>query len=517
MSTAGCSLEARRSLRGLIAAVALVALAGCGTTVPLTGGVAQTGSGLTPAGIAANPHSADPALTNEGTSSEANTGVTGTGRSTNDGSPSGPGGVLAQPGQSQSALASGTTAAVTRPIQIGFLTYDGTKGASAIGYSGSSTDSGSVEAVWKRLVAGINATGGLSGRKINAVYYTVDGTAADYSSADQAACAYFTQDHKVDIVAVASVAPTQPFQLANCLKQAGVAEFWGSPGQISEKSLASMPNVLMHNGISTDRQATAVIEQMRSVGWLTSKDKVGVIRDTCPGNADVYKGTVAPLLARYGIAHEEYAAWSCATGFGVAADASAGSQNAVLRFRSDGVTKVMYLTGAWEVIGNLTFSNSAENQGWRPGYMLSSFAQVESFKGQMAPGQLANMKGVGWVPPTDLWTGKLPDTAARRACSQLMKAGGYTYTPKMDEGGIASFVLAACDAVRLMRTVLERTHGVANWRTLISGASGLVGFSEAATFGPTNFKRPGGASQGAPWSFAAACACVQYTASPRAL
>ncbi|MDP9183951.1 MAG: hypothetical protein M3P04_14410, partial [Actinomycetota bacterium] len=74
----------------------------------------------------------------------------------------------------------------------------------------------------KSVVNYINAHGGLGGRKIELFDYDLNPAsfAADPSSAMEAACNYFTQDHKV--VAVASVVAHLPENFHQCLASAHV-------------------------------------------------------------------------------------------------------------------------------------------------------------------------------------------------------------------------------------------------------------------------------------------------------
>ena len=136
---------------------------------------------------------------------------------------------------------------------------------------------------------------------------------------------------------------------------------------------------------------------------------------------------------------------------GASSDASA----AVLRFRSAGVTEILFLThNAFEPS---VLMQAANSQAYRPTYLLSTQQYPATLVGLVPPGQLAGALAVGWAPAIDLNTGYDASAQAQR-CLSTLKARGRTFS----SGTQALVGLLACDGVDLLKRAAERPGGLAN-------------------------------------------------------
>jgi hypothetical protein len=508
-----------------LAVVPLLALLGCGSTVVTsTGGAAGLGapeSALAEDGLSLGPTGAADAGQPDGVT--AGSGAEAAGPTTADpatGEQSGPGaGAVVAPGPadtttSASTNSSTTTTATRGPVKVGFFVLDYTAAASKVsgGNFGATQDP---QRYWKAVIAGVNATGGLGGRKVSPSFYTLDATQSDWSTQAQAACEQFAQDDKVSLVATQGIVLTS---LTACLRKNGIAEISGINFAPSARTLSAIPNMFMPDALSLDREAGAVIDQMARNGFLTSKDRLGVLAADCPGNQDIYRDVVEARAKQYGFSSELFIGFDCPVGFANVSDYAQASQSAALRFRSNGVTKVMYLTPVQNLI-NSFFAQNAEQQQWYPGYVLSTNSLVMQSSEQIPANQIRNMKGAGWSPILDLmWN--VPSSAEQQRCLSLLKAGGLTVTKPTSSAGIIEYNLYMqnCDVALLFRHLLEATRG-ATGLAQVADAAERVGaqFRAAGTFGPSSFagRVHDGPTQVAPWSWNTACKCVKYDGQPR--
>jgi hypothetical protein len=124
-----------------------------------------------------------------------------------------------------------------------------------------------------------------------------------------------------------------------------------------------------------------------------------------------------------------------------------GSQmpNAVLRFRSEGVTYVFDYTAALR-----QFMVTAEQQGYRPRYSLvSSMGPRDQIAAQVPAAQLRGALGVGFCPTCDVASPQDPGAApGARSCRQILTRAGLRYEgePKRTALGVGYFF---CDGIRL--------------------------------------------------------------------
>jgi hypothetical protein len=180
--------------------------------------------------------------------------------------------------------------------------------------------------------------------------------------------------------------------------------------------------------------------------------------------------------------------------------------NAVVRFRTAGVTHVLFNSAIpqW-------FLNAADSQHYRPRYGFSTndspYVLVQQ-PGGPPQEQLQNSVGVGWNPGLDGI--RAPLSPAGRQCLDLMKAKGVTSgTPSP---------LVMCDQVSLLVKAATTSRSVGG-ASLMSGIDRLGQFTPASGFrdsyGPRWLRD--GAAAAAPFAYDTACNCFRYTSAPTGL
>jgi hypothetical protein len=462
----------------------------CGSTVQVStsgqvGGTTPTGDGLTAQSAAPAARGTSPG----GSLPGAPTAVAG-------GARTGPVSTLAPttPGE-RAALG---------PLTIGVLYTDNGAANAALGVA---TDASTgTKAVMDALVAGVNRRGGLAGRKVVATYYAANANASDYSAQASAACSYFTQDHKVPVVL--DLAYGNKFGMAACLAAKGVVDI----GLLTSDAVddESVGLFAAPSWLSSTRRYPAVLEGLHASGYLTSANKVGVLLEDCPHLQRSFDRAVLPAISRLGLTLAATEHLACATGFSSAAPASASVQSAALRFRSRGVDRILMVSD-FEQVTLLLMANYAQSQGWHPGYVLTSQAQTEVMRANIASGQWPQLHGVGWAPGLDIDDPRTPLPAADRQCLDTIKQGGVAVS-----GWQNTYVATTeCSLVQLLGAGLRLSGGDATGRTLMAAISrlgsswtapGIV--SGRTAFGPHRHEGPAAVR---PFAYADACACLRYT------
>ena len=403
-----------------------------------------------------------------------------------------------------------TSLGTTRgPLKIGVLYTDNGAANAALGVATSA--SSGPKAVMSALIAALNRTGGLAGRTLVADYYAVDATSSDYSTQANAACAHFTQDARVPVVL--DLAFGNKFGMAACLAKSGVADFGlGTSDTVADNSvgLYAAPS-----SMTSTRRYPAVLTGLHATGYLTSKNKIGVLLEGCPDLQRAYKQAVVPAISRLGLVLADTESLDCTAGFSSAGPASAAVQSAVLRFRSRGVDRLLMVSD-FEQVTLLLLANEAESQGWRPGFMLSSTAQTEVMRANIASGQWPQLHGVGWSPGLDIDDPHQPLQSADTHCLDLVKQGGVTVS-----GWQNTYVATTeCAEVLFLGAALRDSNGNAQGRALMTAvnrlgssftAPGIV--QDKTFFGSGRYDGPAAV---APFAYVAACSCLKYVGPPLA-
>jgi hypothetical protein len=507
--------------RRLASLLLLASLAACGTTVPLQSQRTEVPGGIGGAGLSGDGStsgSAAPGTSGSLAAGGATGGISGsTGSGTSGGASSGTSGGTGDFGSTGVSLKPGA------PISVGVAAPNYAAIAVALGANPDATDP---FIGYKKMFAKINSAGGYSGHKVNAIYYNADGAAASADSEASKACAYFTQDHHVDIV-ISDQYYVEGF--LSCLQRKNIAVLETTRWAYDKQLMAQHPNWFPLDGMAEDRYIAALLEVESQVGVLTSKDHVGVLMPDCAGERRVYSTTIQPLAKKIGFTVEQ-ATTACAGGASDIAQASNQIQAAVLKFRSDGVTKVMAMTGA-EGFYLILFTRNASQQKWYPGYMLSSNAFPFSNTDTSSPVSFAadsfpHMTGVGYIPILDTGDrGFKPFNAAQGAVQAQCRKYDPTLLGWSSDSGKrrwekAYFFYAGCDVVTMLGRIVATTGAHLALPAVIQAYTQILPTAAGAAVAGGRYSAPGGRRDGvgqvAPFAWNTGCACFANTGAFRA-
>jgi hypothetical protein len=488
-----------RSGARVAAAIACMSLvvAGCGSTVQTrsAGTLSQTGLG--------GAVSTDGGLsrTQDGTAAVGSGGAgaampQGAGGAAQGGTTT----LAGTPGQSPANPAAGSstrgaTSAKT-PIKIGIITQPGLESlAKSFGLDGVTT--GDTRKQAEAVIAWIRANGGLGGHPIQVYEYAVDTSETSADKMQNEACSAMAQDYKVRFV-VTVLANLQV--LAACLQKFGVG-LLADNTNFGDKTMRQFAPALGNpSEMAPGRMMKLLVDDLYKRKWLTSTSKIGLLADDGPDGHATVDGPLTAALRSHGLKAASTVFINPKSGDG----GSSQSSSAVLRFRSDGVDKVIPV-----MYSPVYFMIAAENQGYRPAYaMVSAQGPGALIEGLAPQNQLKNAAGIGWAPYLDIGKGKKPPAVSARAtlCFELMKKAGQAATSALVKG----FQAQVCDILFYLKALADLKPGIPA-DILTSGRIALgKSYVSPATYRVDVTNRTDGVAGYRPLAYLDDCECFQY-------
>lgn len=310
-------------------------------------------------------------------------------------------------------------------IRIGVTTQQDAQ-AVAEGLGVNTLDTGDQAAVARAVAADLNARGGLFGRKIVIEVFDLESAGNDETQG-QAACENFTQDKPVVAVyAMAAKGDVPSFRA--CLAKAKIPVFAGGVQAFDNKIFRDLDSYYhLMTFPSWNRFARPFLQRLVAQGYYTGWDTAR----GAPGPNPVKTGALCPDTSVGRRVGSLIAAASRSVGKPLSFQAyyapdGTDISGLVLRFRSDGITHVLFCDAPL-----LVFAQQAESQRYRPRYGISSFNVPIVFLQGLAPNaQLAGSLGVGFAPTLDVDAQRDPGKAGpagEAACRAVGERAGIRY------------------------------------------------------------------------------------------
>ena len=503
-----------------VACAALLVATGCGSTVEMRGTATGQGAGLSvPTGQTTGvdaPTGSGPAPTVG--SSQAPTGSGIATVATPGGGSTGVTATDATPVRGTSPLTS---------LRVGVVYLKGLDQAyKAAGASSASSDShADYEAVFKD----INAHGGANGTRLVPSYYAVDASSSA-SQADQleAACQNFTTDHPTDVVL--TYAGGSGLALAHCLQKHHIPLINGFPeADTSDALLAANPLYWEPAQLSLNEVGRLLAKHLIGSHWVDGRwpsapscasvtaPRIGVVTIDRPEWRDAYNKGLAPAFKAAG--HPVYDVSFIAIAGNTAqqvSQASAGAQSTVLKFASDCIDHVVFVSA---VALDYLFMDVADQQQYRPRYGLSSLEAPPVIVPNLAnpSAQLHGAMGPGWAPYADVSTSEL-DAAAKqpaKACLDILRKAGLAPT----DNNSTILTLPSCEGPMFLREIVSRWVTSAPGTTMLQVVNGLgSSYRPAGSYGSTlTSNRHDGANGYRGFGYVDSCTCFRYSTALRAV
>jgi hypothetical protein len=493
-----------RTRVGLV--VLLGALTGCGTTVPVAqqqqlGGSAAAGD-LQGGGLATGTTGGTAVGSTSGGVSGPSGGVVGGGTTGGTTGVAGPAGTTGGTGTTSGAVVSGVRD--TKPVTVAVFHLNGGNAVLSYAFPGSSVSFGDGKREATAIINDVNARGGAGGRRIIPKFVPVEATDSGNTGL-QKACQGAVQDYNpMAIFAMFNLADG----LASCARKNKVLLIDVALGAGDEKLYQDAKDIAFSpSQISRDAEQKLVLGLARKEGKLPAGKPVGIlVQGDDPSYSRVAKTTIEPLLKSMGV---PFITQSISTG----ADTN-GINAAILKFSTSNVDTVVFSLGNGG-IPEVLFMQSAEQQQYRPAYLMGDSTNT-SFVGNQAPdNQIKRISGAGTYPLANVGADQYPSSPSEKRCLAILNkaVGGYTSRGSSLTGTLY------CEIVQSFAFVASRVQGpltTASWAAAYHQLG--AGYPAVTTFA-TRFLpgRQDGASGYRSLGFSAGCACITYTSPIRGI
>lgn len=314
----------------------------------------------------------------------------------------------------------------------------------------------------RALVDDLNRRGGISDRKVEAVFAGIDSNSNDPQGEQQRACIELTEDEQV----FAALSPgLGPGTFYSCLASHETFAFSssavsGDDGYFQEVA----PWYQMPSLKGDTRLWHTMVPALVDRGFFGDEAKVGLVVVDQPTFTRISDRIVKPLMADAGVeVADEFRTSSLQAG-----DLQTETQQAALRFKSNGVTHVLFVPGFGQAF---FFMQNAESQNYRPRYEIeSNMAPGVLFESGVPDAQLVGSMGLGWRPQFDVSS---PDryayTEQEERCFAVMRDGGVNATGRSSP----ATALHYCDIVWSFEAAAKRAGQTLTNGTLLRSLRSL--------------------------------------------
>ncbi|HVB26975.1 MAG TPA: hypothetical protein VNE21_03560 [Mycobacteriales bacterium] len=504
--------------------MALVALAGCGSTVALNsagagGGGNLGGSSTGSAASATNAGGTGSGSGLSGTTVAGGGGSGGTGLA--PGSPAASSGPSGAPGSSGGGAVgtgpgnnSGDGPGVTATtINVG-VAYDPDASTADSALGAANANPGDQKVQQQAVIDYVNTHGGVAHRKLVPIWYqaTVNNSA---TTTDSQACAAWTQDTKTFVFTIGG---TPIFDQCTANAHA-IADITGATALETTPTNEKYPADINLTALSIDRAMRVTVQGLAQQGYFSHGAKVGIATWDDPNYHYGIGAAAQPALAAVGLHNVPVEYIAVPQSYGDLSATSASVSSAVLKFHQQGIDHVLLFDGPAGVNSSgilvIEWTNQAQSQRYFPRYGLNSTSGLSTLAPDLPAQQLAGSLAVGWYPTLDETTADYPTSKlppAGRLCQKIMAAAGQ---PASGNNQL-SLELAECDSFFFLQQVLDPITGPLNQKTALAAIDAIGSrYTPLSTFGVyLSSTRHDGASLVSNAAFVASCTCYRYTGSP---
>jgi hypothetical protein len=405
-----------------------------------------------------------------------------------------------------STTVSGTVRA-TGPLAVGVVYTGDDQALSTLGGNGAQSY-GNERDNYVAYFKDLNAHGGLAGRQVRAEYFAISSTDTRGSEQiQQAMCENFTHDHPVVFV-LSTLSAGIGDTLRTCLSKAKVGLISNSLSGADATTFSRFPTYVEPTGLRLDRLAAAIPQVLNRNHFFSAGAKVAVLsidRDTFRRATN---SQLVPALRKLGYNPTVNFVRDPETD---ASGAGSDSSAAVLKFRSAGVTHVIFLSPNGTV--SLLFTNAAESQSYRPAYGFTSEDAIEGLvEGgfvQNPKQQLAKASGLGWQPWLDARLEDNPIRSRGNACFRILAKAGINYTASAARW----HAMLGCDTVQLLEQAATLSGSAALTGQQLVAVLPRLGahHGSLATFNADFSARRDAAASVRYFHFEQSCTCFRYS------
>lgn len=359
----------------------------------------------------------------------------------------------------------------------------------------------------------LNARGGIAGRKIRLVGYEAN-INDPVAVSGQAACDHWTQDNKV-YAGIGAGPSASDETLLSCMAKRGALAL-STAYDVGDQAMFDRyrPHYFAPASLDYVTAAREYVMGLGSGAFFPRDAKVGLLTYDAPVNRRAVDRGVRPTLTRLGVGEPEVAYLRPPSSLSDQATLVSAIQSSVLRFRSEGVTHVLFLDGNASI--SYFFIQQAESQGYKPRYGFSTLSYPSFLQANFGPEQLRGSLGVGWSPTQDVGSADLPPNAARSQCQEIQNAAGNRPASQPD----LTIQLQICSQFFFLKEALSRSSSGVTPTDFAAAASKIGGTTATAAYSLGDSYSPGkpwGAAVVRSLAYVEACSCFRYTGGPRSI
>lgn len=410
-------------------------------------------------------------------------------------------------GAGASAQAAGTHGATGGKIVLGWEGLADTTSAAinSVGANASPASEKTQQVEIQAIVSDLNARGGIGGRPVDVVFHYVDVTQGTANSRGQQSCEFFTADHPVFAV-VMNANHNQSFSRCLASRKTPLIDVSGSVLPNDQKDLDEQaPYLYLPIRVNLSRLG-AYIDSLANQGFFDGNVKVGLLRYDWVTHQRARDQAIIPALARHGVKLSDDFAFSVVQTVGDIGPASTQAGSAVLRFKAEGINRILFLPTGWVLL--TVFPPVAESQTYRPRYGLDSWESPNYLQANAPKAQLHGAVGLGWEP--------IQDVDGNRALEILRTTPHWAQcSAAVRRAGVPEDGAWLCTPFLFLQEAIAR-GGSVSAAGLRAGADklGATPFSTAtlgSSYGPGRYD---GAGVGRNVAFDDGCGCFQYVGAP---
>jgi hypothetical protein len=362
------------------------------------------------------------------------------------------------PGVTESTITFGVT-----------YTTDGETANASVGAAGQ--DAGDVRDYYNVLVAEVNRTGGVAGRKLVPSYFETKTTSTE--SADNqrlAACEHWASDVKafVYLDAISEAA-------RSCAEKRGMVSLSGG-GNAVRKTFTLYPHYLEPAGIALEDYEGATVAGLAKTDYFGKAPVIGIVTWDDPSFRVAVANGMLPQLAKLGLKPKVVYYVDVAQSYGGAGNMSASISSAVLKFRQEGVTHVFVTDGPSGVcLGTcmtLIWLKAAGSQGYYPKYGMNDLNSPQAGMDAefWGPDDVRGSRVVTGSNYADFTDAGVTPNHKRIECLALMKRHGLVAGSNITKQATMQH---ACDNIWFLRAVLGTAKIPVNRDVFVARAEAL--------------------------------------------
>lgn len=364
-----------------------------------------------------------------------------------------------------------------------------------------------VDAFYQAMVNYVNSHGGLLGKKIKPVYFSINPVSLAGNAAPQEMCTDFTQDnHAFAVMDLANVSQT----FISCLEKAGTIAFDpAGSSQLDDTSFAQNALYATAGALSLTRVASVEVNGLFKQGFFGSGAKIGLVGYNSPAFTQAVSQALKPALAAHGLHLTDQQLVAPVAGLSDVAPTQQAISSAVLRFKNEGINEVLFFDAEGGTVNPWTQAAMAQNYFPRLGLTTDEMPSEQSFLGNTRnPDQVKEFStalGVGWSPVTD--EANPPVNATGQLCDGIMQAAGASAAQ-------AKLFWSTCDQLLVFAAGVN-AGGQLTSTDALSGLAKAKNLQSAELTGPPDYagSRRDGVGSVRYLSFTAKCQCFQYSSN----